>query len=79
MSHDLHDGKGSYLFEGCDRCSQLAGSIEELDNTTLVALAHIARMIHDGTIYATSVSYPEIRAISMDSCTFWEQSMPQPV
>lgn len=63
--HDPHEGKGSYLFEGCDRCSELATNIEELDDPNLEALAQLARLIHDGAISGTSLSYPELRAIAM--------------
>lgn len=60
-----HNNKGTYLFDGCDRCEEHSKTLYDLDDGTLRWLAEMAELAHRPSRSPShSLSMNESRAIT---------------
>lgn len=58
-----HSNKGTYLFDGCDRCEEHSKTLYDLDDGTIQWLAEMADLAHEPG-RANNLSMNERRAIT---------------
>lgn len=58
-----HNNKGTYLFDGCDRCEEHSKTLYDLDDGTLQWLAEMSELAHEPA-RSIELSMNERRAIT---------------
>lgn len=63
-----HNNKGTYLFDGCDRCEEHSKTLYDLDDGTIQWLAEMADLAHmpggKNAVSSSNLSMNERRAIT---------------